>query len=228
MGKPLNLLIVDDVEIDAAAMVAELRRHGFQSQWRRAVTREALLQALEEENWDIVTCDYELSFLTAAEVLETLKEQDREIPLIIVSGKVSVARAAALINAGAFDFVGKAELSRLAPSIERALSKATAEDSRKQAAEALEESERRYRGLVETSQDLIWSMDTESRWAFVNRLAALAILGYQPEEMLGRPASDFHNPEFEGDHLNIMDEILAGREISDYETSFLKKDGSPV
>ena len=66
---------------------------------------------------------------------------------------------------------------------------------RPQAAEdAVLESEEKYRTLVETSQDLIWAIDLEHRFTYVND-AVKAIYGYEPEEMIGRPFTDFQSPE---------------------------------
>jgi PAS domain-containing protein len=41
-------------------------------------------------------------------------------------------------------------------------------------------SDKKYRDLVETSNDLIWSVDEQGRFTFVNRKAALRIYGYEP------------------------------------------------
>ena len=49
----------------------------------------------------------------------------------------------------------------------------------------------RYKRLVETSNDLIWSVDEAGRFTFVNDGAARRIYGYTAAEMLGRPFSDF-------------------------------------
>lgn len=54
----------------------------------------------------------------------------------------------------------------------------------RRATEALAESERRYRTLVQTAQDLIWSVDASGEWTFVND-AAKAIYGLDPEALRG-------------------------------------------
>lgn len=56
--------------------------------------------------------------------------------------------------------------------------------------EAIEQSERRYRPIVETAHDGIWMLDAELITVFVSPRMA-AILGYGVEEMQGRPLSDF-------------------------------------
>ncbi|WP_071545650.1 MASE3 domain-containing protein [Pseudodesulfovibrio hydrargyri] len=58
---------------------------------------------------------------------------------------------------------------------------------------ALQDSETKFRGLVESSRDLIWEVDEALRYTYVSPLAP-DILGYAPEEMLGRTPFDFMPP----------------------------------
>ena len=60
--------------------------------------------------------------------------------------------------------------------------------------DALEVSERNHRRIVETASEGIWQVDAEHRTVFVNeRLAGM--LGYEVQEMLGRPVFDFTDAE---------------------------------
>ncbi|HVK55538.1 MAG TPA: EAL domain-containing protein [Burkholderiales bacterium] len=70
-----------------------------------------------------------------------------------------------------------------------ALMKEVEERERVQA--ALEISERHFRVLVETSGDVIWSVDAEGRYTYINGPAVEAILGYQADQVIGRPLTDF-------------------------------------
>ncbi|MEG4497398.1 PAS domain S-box protein [Microcoleus sp. F10-C6] len=96
---------------------------------------------------------------------------------------------------------------------------------RKQAEEAIKASETKYRRLVETSQDMIWSVDAIGRYTFVNP-AVKYIYGYEPEEMLGRPFSDFVTPEQSQKDLEVFARLFAGESIFQYETAQIAKDGS--
>jgi PAS domain S-box-containing protein len=58
------------------------------------------------------------------------------------------------------------------------------------AQDALRESEERYRRIVETSNDGIWSINGESKITFVNQRLA-DMLGYSPDEMIGKSFSQF-------------------------------------
>ncbi len=96
------------------------------------------------------------------------------------------------------------------------------------AEETLRASEKKYRDLVETSHDLIWSVDAEGRWTFVNGRGARAIYGYEPEEMLGRPFTEFEAPERHRADLEEFAAVKSGRPTYGFETVHLKKDGAPV
>jgi PAS domain S-box-containing protein len=64
----------------------------------------------------------------------------------------------------------------------------------KRAEDAVRESEKRYRRIVETTNEGIWLIDSKLRTSFVNRQMA-QMLGYEPEEMLGQSVFDFSFPE---------------------------------
>jgi PAS domain S-box-containing protein len=98
---------------------------------------------------------------------------------------------------------------------------------RKRAQAALEESEAKYRDLVETSQDLIWKCDTEGRFTYLNA-AWRETLGYEPDEMLGRRFADFKRPEVAARDLKTFSQILEGEPVRSYETTYLSKSGADV
>ncbi|HSF72285.1 MAG TPA: PAS domain S-box protein, partial [Microcoleus sp.] len=96
---------------------------------------------------------------------------------------------------------------------------------RKKAEESVKASESKYRSLVETSQDMIWSVDAGGCYTFVNP-AVKYIYGYEPEEMIGRPFSDFVTPEQSQKDLEVFARLFAGESLFQYETTQIAKDGS--
>jgi len=64
---------------------------------------------------------------------------------------------------------------------------------RKEMEQRLRDSESRYRNLVEQVPDVIFSLDREGRFAFVNTQAA-EFLGYPLEQVLGTPLRDYVAP----------------------------------
>jgi PAS domain S-box-containing protein len=90
------------------------------------------------------------------------------------------------------------------------------------------ESEKQYRNLVETSNDLIWEVDKEGKWLFLNRRATINIYGYTPEEMLGRPFFEFTDRNLIDRDLKTFETIKSGVAQFRYTTTHYKKDGTPV
>ena len=86
----------------------------------------------------------------------------------------------------------------------------------------------RYKRLVETSNDLIWSVDAQGRFTFVNDAAALRIYGYTADEMLGRPFAELMSADQAEKDLKAFESIKAGNRAFNYRTVHLRKDGSPV
>jgi len=65
---------------------------------------------------------------------------------------------------------------------------------RKLAEDALRESEKKYRQLVESTNDWVWSCDINGIHIFSNQ-AVKSFLGYEPHEIIGKSAFKFMHPE---------------------------------
>jgi PAS domain S-box-containing protein len=90
--------------------------------------------------------------------------------------------------------------------------------------EALERSEKGYRGIVETAYEGIWKVNADFITSFVNgRMAEL--LGYTTEEMIGRPLLDFlFETDIEQKWSHLQRRRRGVREH--LVTRYRKKDGS--
>ncbi len=92
---------------------------------------------------------------------------------------------------------------------------------------ALRDSEAHYRNLVEASRDLIWSLDLEGRWTYVNA-AAQVIYGREPHELLGTSVLDLVRPPMRDQAAQVLDELRQGKPRRQFETEHVRKDGSIV
>jgi len=98
---------------------------------------------------------------------------------------------------------------------------------RKATEHSLREAEGRYRDLVETAHDLVWTMDEEGRYTYVNR-ACQTIYGFEPVEMLGRYLPEFRSPDHPPVDQDAIGELLAARrERVQFETVHLDTEGKP-
>jgi diguanylate cyclase (GGDEF)-like protein/PAS domain S-box-containing protein len=100
-----------------------------------------------------------------------------------------------------------------------------ADITQRKAAEAnLLHAEARYRDLVETAHDLVWSTDAAGNWTYLNR-ACKGIYGYEPEQMLGRHVSEFKAPDHAHPDGDCFQRLLQGEELLQYETVHLDSRG---
>lgn len=92
--------------------------------------------------------------------------------------------------------------------------------------EALEHNEERFRRIVHTAREGIWEIDASARTTFVNPMMA-SLLGYQIEDMLGQPLTDFTDAE--GRALIERDLALRHQGVAErHEFRFVHKDGKGV
>ena len=137
--KPLRVLVVDDSEDDALLVVLELRRGGYEVDWRR-VEEPAVLRAALREPWDVVVSDYALPGFDGMAALRIVREAGGdELPFVLVSGTIGEDRAVEALKSGAGDFVTKQHLTRLVPAIEREIRDAQVRRERRETLEALRE-----------------------------------------------------------------------------------------
>src|SRR5262245_47661600 len=80
--------------------------------------------------------------------------------------------------------------------------------------------------VLDTSSEGVWLIDPQARLTFVNRRLA-DMLGYTPEEMLGRRTFDFMGPSqwpIAERHLQERARGVTARN----EIQLLRKDGTPI
>ena len=87
MGKPLNILIVEDSPDDADLVMAELRRAGFDPKWKRVEVETDFLAEIKNSP-DIVISDYSMPQFSGLRAAEILQESGLNIPFILISGTV--------------------------------------------------------------------------------------------------------------------------------------------
>lgn len=93
---------------------------------------------------------------------------------------------------------------------------------------ALRASEAMYRNLVETSNDLIWSMNAEGCWTYLSPAAVRRIYGGEPADLIGRVFLEQLAPEVCERDIAVFRHVICGESVFDYETRHMRRDGSYV
>lgn len=231
----LRLLLVEDSADDAALILLQLELAAI---WprivhRRVETAAALRTALAEESWDVVISDYNLPRFGAEGVLAELAGHDAGLPVIVVSGFVGEESAAAVIKAGADDFVMKGNLGRLAPVIQRALRDAATRREHHAAQAALQRSEKRLRAITDAMPEAVFVVDPRGRLRWMNPEAE-RLLGWREEDLIDRAVHDvIHRaaadaPPSPPDLCCSLRALRDGHTHRNDDDTFLHKSGAPV
>jgi DNA-binding NtrC family response regulator len=124
MANLLRVLIVDDSDVDTNLIIRKLSNEGYDPKWRRVDTAEAMKEALEREKWDVILCDYKMPLFSVHAALKIVREENIDIPFILVSGSIGEDTAMAAMKSGAHNYVMKGNLCKLAITIEKEIRKA--------------------------------------------------------------------------------------------------------
>ncbi|MCY3017945.1 MAG: PAS domain S-box protein [Planctomycetota bacterium] len=223
MPTKLKVLILEDRAADAELMLHELRRAGYEPEWKRVQTEPEYLAQLDQ-GFEIILADYSLPKFNGLRALELLRERGLDIPFIIVSGAIGEDKAVAVVKAGANDYVMKDRLARLGTAVERELRNAVERRERKRAEEVLRESESKLRTILETVQAGIVIIDPDTHTIVdVNPMAA-KLIGETKERIVGSVCHRFICPAEEG-KCPITD---LKQTVDNSERVLLKADGTRI
>lgn len=111
--------------VDDEPAIGQLLGHMIEQAGHHAIGASSVhgaLQALARERVDLIVSDHQMPGLTGLDLLELLKGEGHDIPLIILTGYASIEHAVAAIKAGAVDYLTKpVDSQQLEIAIEQAL-----------------------------------------------------------------------------------------------------------
>ena len=138
---PLRILSLEDDAHDAELIQELLEAEGMACQLFRVDSEGAFSASLEQGEIDLILADYTLPAFDGMSALKQAMTVRPEVPFIFVTGTLGEEVAIEALKVGATDYVLKTRLSRLVPSVLRALREAKERTERKQTEKALRRSE---------------------------------------------------------------------------------------
>lgn len=133
--------MLEDNLLDAELAQELLEADHIACEITRVQTRTDFVTALKDSALDLILADYMLPSFDGLTALALAREACPDLPFIFVSGTLGEEVAIEALKIGATDYVVKSRLSRLVPSVRRALREAGERIRRKEAEEALRRSE---------------------------------------------------------------------------------------
>ena len=160
-SRTLRLLLIEDSEDDALLTKMELRKDGYDFEFTRVDTSQALEVALENSGWDAIISDYNMPSFSGLEALRMVRTKEIDIPLILISGAIGEEQAVEAMKAGFHDFIMKGHLVRLPQALERELREAGVRRERREALQALHRANRELEQRVAERTAELHSLNNE-------------------------------------------------------------------
>jgi PAS domain S-box-containing protein len=171
MRPPLRVLSIEDEPKDADLIKNLLETEGIVCDVTRVENQADFLAFLKPGGIDLILADYSLPSFDGISALKLAIKDCPDVPFIFVSGTLGEEVAVEALKLGATDYVLKTSLSRLVPSVERALRESTQKAERKRAENALRKGEAYLAeaqrlshtgsfGWKSSTGEIIWSEET--------------------------------------------------------------------
>ena len=187
--KKIRILIVEDNEDDAILEMNILQEAGYDVEYKRVETLDAISPLMKEKEWDCIITDYALGSFNGLDVLAIYKKIGLDIPFLMISGTVGEEIAVKAMKAGIHDYIMKDNHTRFVPALERELNEAKIRMQKKQIEADMYAKEVRFQTLIEQAVDAFFMHDFNGNFIEVNRRACES-LGYTRSELLSMHVSD--------------------------------------
>ena len=225
-GSASILLVDDDAEIRDA--LSDLLVHEGYSVFAISEGTEALKQA-GQNHFDAVILDIRLPDLDGHSVLESLIQADPRLPVIVLTGYVTEQNTVGSLQMGAYAYLTKPyRPEEIKATLRRAVAVGALAAKAQEAECALNESEGRFRSVVQCATDAIILANEDGNIIFWNA-GAQRMFGYVEREVLGRPLTLIMSPRYRAAHQHGIARIRSGWHSTFGEKSLelhgLRKDG---
>lgn len=190
---PARILLADDDPrlLDSVRRLLELYQH-------EVVIAAGGAEAIEElrtGHYDLLLLDLRMPRVSGHDVMEYMAKGGIDTMTIVVSGESSLDDMARALRRGAYDYLKKPYApEELLATVNNALRKKQLEDRNQQMRNQLDRSEKLHRFIVNNSPDIIFILDEDGNFSFLNAKVE-TLLGYSRAELLGRHITSIVDPE---------------------------------
>ncbi len=173
---------------------------------------------------DVVILDLNMPDISGREVMEWISRNRLTTSVIVFSADDTIDAAILALRRGACEFIRKsAEPEELVRTVDMTLRRRHLEREHAMMTAQLEQSERLHRFLIDNSPDIIYTLDIDGRFVFMNSRVH-TLLGYDPKELIGRHYSDIvHEDDRELARFAFAERRVGARATNNREIRLLCK-----
>ncbi len=227
----IRILYIDDNPHDRELVKDALEQAEADFTLTLAESREQFESLLDAgDKWDLILSDFNILGFNGLQVLEFVKNRYPDLPVLIVTGTGSEEIAVEAMRSGAADYAIKtaSHIRSLPHIILKVLENQRIEMERRNAIEALKESEIRFREMFEKSN--IGKAIVSMNGSFLEVNDAFAELtGYDRMEITGRGFVDITHPDDKELSNAIIQKLNASHlDQARFEKRYIRKNGEVV
>src|SRR5271165_4442770 len=226
MKSPLRILYLEDDPRDAELVHEMLASDGIGCHVTRVETEADFSASLQQGDFDLILADYTLPSFDGLSALKIAQQRRPHLPLIFVSGTLGEEVAIEALKVGATDYIFKTRLSRIVPSVQRALREAEERIDLIRVEEALRRSEAYLAEAQKLSHTGSFGWDVSSGKIYWSQ-ETFRIFEYDPPT---EPTLElvFHriHPEDQARVRQTIDRVSHEGKDFDFEHRLLMPDGS--
>jgi len=179
-----KILIVDDEQRMLSSLETLLSSEDYQVFTAKGGSKAC--ETLLEESFDLVLLDLNMPDVDGHQVMDFITEQQIEIAIIVVSGETSFSAVSKALRRGAYDYLRKPyDPHELITTTRNCLHKVMLERAHDAMQARLQKSEELHRYIVNSSPDVVFMLDKQGRFTFLNRKVE-SLLGYTKHDLLGK------------------------------------------
>ncbi|HEY3913987.1 MAG TPA: response regulator [Verrucomicrobiae bacterium] len=138
----VRILHLEDNPDDTELVREKLTEEGIAYTLERVANLTDFVLAQESRQFDLVLSDFVLPEFDGLSALKIVRERSPDLPFIIVSGTMGEEAVIEALKSGATDYVLKDRLSRLGPTVRRAIQDAAKDDERRRLEEQFIEAQK--------------------------------------------------------------------------------------
>lgn len=182
-------------------------------------TKNDFIDALKKNRFDLILTDYKLPQFDGLSALKIARKIDPFIPCILISGTIGEDRAIDCLKEGATDFILKEKIFLLVIAIKRVINESKELYMRRQAEEALKNSEAEYRNLVDNALIGIYKTTVAGEILFVNKALAQILEFKSPKDLISTSVVErYRNPD---DRKLLIESLNKKGSVSNFETELV-------
>jgi len=179
-----RILIADHEPRMCDSLRVLLKNHGYDVQ--TAFNGKEAIECLARDDFDVVLLDIAMPDIIGRQIMDYINSQSRETLVIAMTAYASVDSAIECLRRGAYDYLRKPfDFWQLLEAVENALDERRLRRQHEQVMANLKLTQRRFRFLVNVSPDIIYTLNHEGEFTFVNA-AVESLLGYKSNQLIAK------------------------------------------